>query len=81
MYFYISRMVVWLLYLLNHYVLLIFFFSFFKGFAIFCGLGIHNTQMYEKASLMLARQKLNMEVCLKSLDNCYFKLFPRNRES
>jgi len=34
----------------------------FEGFAIFCGLGIHNTQMYEKASLMLARQKLNMEV-------------------
>jgi len=34
----------------------------FEGFAIFCGLGIHNTQMYEKAALMLARQKLNMEV-------------------
>jgi len=34
----------------------------FEGFAIFCGLGIHNTQMYEKASLMLARQKVNMEV-------------------
>lgn len=34
----------------------------FEGFSIFCGLGIHNTQMFEKASIMLARQKVNMEV-------------------
>lgn len=33
-----------------------------EGFTTFCGLGIHNTQMYEKAALMLARQKLNMEI-------------------
>lgn len=34
----------------------------FESFTIFCGLGIHNTQIYEKAKLMVARQKVNMEV-------------------
>lgn len=34
----------------------------FEGFATFCGLGIHNTQMYEKAAMLVARQKVNMEV-------------------
>jgi len=34
----------------------------FEGFTTFCGLGIHNTQMYEKAAVLLARQRVNMEV-------------------
>ncbi|XP_065649582.1 cGMP-specific 3',5'-cyclic phosphodiesterase isoform X2 [Hydra vulgaris] len=34
----------------------------FEGFVIFCGLGIHNTQMYEKATMLIARQKVNTEI-------------------
>lgn len=34
----------------------------FESFTTFCGLGIHNTQMYEKAAILLARQRVNMEV-------------------
>ncbi|XP_033121082.1 cGMP-specific 3',5'-cyclic phosphodiesterase-like, partial [Anneissia japonica] len=34
----------------------------FEAFAIFCGLGIHNTQMYEKATLLMAKQKVAIEV-------------------
>ncbi|XP_071946809.1 cGMP-specific 3',5'-cyclic phosphodiesterase-like isoform X2 [Antedon mediterranea] len=34
----------------------------FETFAIFCGLGIHNTQMYEKATLLMAKQKVAIEV-------------------
>ena len=32
----------------------------FEGFAVVCGLGLHNTQMYEKTNQMLAKQKVNM---------------------
>ncbi|KFB44690.1 AGAP004119-PA-like protein [Anopheles sinensis] len=34
-----------------------------KAFAIFCGLGIHNTQMYESACKLMAKQKVALE-CL-----------------
>jgi cGMP-specific 3',5'-cyclic phosphodiesterase len=37
--------------------------SLFKAFAIFCGLGIHNTQMYENACKLMAKQKVALE-CL-----------------
>ncbi|XP_028390935.1 cGMP-specific 3',5'-cyclic phosphodiesterase-like isoform X2 [Dendronephthya gigantea] len=36
--------------------------SLFEGFAIFCGIGIHNTNMYEKTSKLLAKQMVAMEV-------------------
>lgn len=32
--------------------------SIFEAFAIFCGLGIHNTQMYENACKLMAKQKV-----------------------
>ncbi|KAK9879966.1 hypothetical protein WA026_008477 [Henosepilachna vigintioctopunctata] len=35
----------------------------FEAFTIFCGLGIHNTQMYENACKMMAKQKVALE-CL-----------------
>ena len=36
-----------------------------QAFAIFCGLGIHNTMMYEQACKLLAKQTVAMEVsCL-----------------
>lgn len=35
----------------------------FEAFAIFCGLGIHNTQMYENACKLMAKQKVALE-CL-----------------
>ncbi|XP_029206417.2 cGMP-specific 3',5'-cyclic phosphodiesterase-like [Acropora millepora] len=34
----------------------------FEAFAIFCGLGIHNAQMYEQACKLLAKQSVAMEV-------------------
>lgn len=34
-----------------------------EAFAIFCGLGIHNTQMYENACKLMAKQKVALE-CL-----------------
>lgn len=37
--------------------------SIFEAFAIFCGLGIHNTQMYENACKLMAKQKVALE-CL-----------------
>lgn len=37
--------------------------SLFEAFAIFCGLGIHNTQMYENACKLMAKQKVALE-CL-----------------
>ncbi|XP_046433336.1 cGMP-specific 3',5'-cyclic phosphodiesterase [Neodiprion pinetum] len=37
--------------------------SIFEAFAIFCGLGIHNTQMYESACKLMAKQKVALE-CL-----------------
>ncbi|XP_036356755.1 dual 3',5'-cyclic-AMP and -GMP phosphodiesterase 11 isoform X1 [Octopus sinensis] len=35
---------------------------FFEAFAIFCGMGIDNTQMYEKAVKAIARQQVSLEV-------------------
>ncbi|CAG5075090.1 5'-cyclic phosphodiesterase (Drosophila willistoni) [Cotesia congregata] len=35
--------------------------SIFEAFAIFCGLGIHNTQMYESACKLMAKQKVALE--------------------
>lgn len=37
--------------------------SIFEAFAIFCGLGIHNTQMYENTCKLMAKQKVALE-CL-----------------
>lgn len=37
--------------------------SVLEAFAIFCGLGIHNTQMYENACKLMAKQKVALE-CL-----------------
>lgn len=37
--------------------------SIIDAFAIFCGLGIHNTQMYENACKLMAKQKVALE-CL-----------------
>ncbi|KAG5672291.1 hypothetical protein PVAND_002428 [Polypedilum vanderplanki] len=37
--------------------------SIFEAFAIFCGLGIHNTTMYESACKLMAKQKVALE-CL-----------------
>lgn len=37
--------------------------SILEAFAIFCGLGIHNTQMYENACKLMAKQKVALE-CL-----------------
>lgn len=34
----------------------------FEAFAIFCGMGIHNTQMYEKAMKAIAKQRVTLEV-------------------
>lgn len=34
----------------------------FEGFGIFCGMGIHNTQMYERAIKAMAKQKVTLEV-------------------
>ncbi|KXJ28648.1 cGMP-specific 3',5'-cyclic phosphodiesterase [Exaiptasia diaphana] len=36
--------------------------SLFEAFAIFCGLGIHNTMLYEQACKLLAKQSVAMEV-------------------
>ena len=35
----------------------------FEAFAIFCGIGIHNTKMYEGAVKMMAKQKVALD-CL-----------------
>ena len=32
--------------------------SLFEAFAIFCGIGIHNAQMYDSACKMMAKQKV-----------------------
>lgn len=37
--------------------------SILEAFTIFCGLGIHNTQMYENACKLMAKQKVALE-CL-----------------
>ena len=34
----------------------------FEAFALFCGLGIHNTQMYENAVRAMAKQQVAIEV-------------------
>ena len=39
-------------------------FVFLQAFAIFCGLGIHNAQMYEQACKLLAKQTVAMEVLI-----------------
>lgn len=36
--------------------------NFLEAFAIFCGMGIHNTNMYEKAVTAMAKQKVTLEV-------------------
>ncbi|XP_020283461.1 dual 3',5'-cyclic-AMP and -GMP phosphodiesterase 11 isoform X2 [Pseudomyrmex gracilis] len=36
--------------------------NFVEAFAIFCGMGIHNTHMYEKAVIAIAKQTVTMDV-------------------
>lgn len=36
--------------------------NFVEAFAIFCGMGIHNTHMYEKAVIAMAKQNVTLEV-------------------
>ncbi|XP_044758218.1 dual 3',5'-cyclic-AMP and -GMP phosphodiesterase 11 isoform X2 [Coccinella septempunctata] len=36
--------------------------NFVEAFAIFCGMGIHNTHMYEKAVIAIAKQSVTLEV-------------------
>ncbi|EGI67624.1 Dual 3',5'-cyclic-AMP and -GMP phosphodiesterase 11 [Acromyrmex echinatior] len=36
--------------------------NFVEAFAIFCGMGIHNTHMYEKAIIAMAKQSVTLEV-------------------
>ncbi|CAG0902241.1 unnamed protein product [Darwinula stevensoni] len=36
--------------------------NFLEAFAIFCGMGIHNTQMYEQAMTAIAKQEVTLEV-------------------
>lgn len=37
--------------------------QFLEAFAIFCGLGIQNTQMYETVERAMAKQEVTLEVC------------------
>lgn len=36
--------------------------NFVEAFAIFCGMGIHNTHMYEKAIVAMAKQSVTLDV-------------------
>lgn len=36
--------------------------NFVEAFAIFCGMGIHNTNMYEKAITAMAKQSVTLDV-------------------
>lgn len=36
--------------------------NFVEAFAIFCGMGIHNTHMYEKAITAMAKQSVTLDV-------------------
>lgn len=36
--------------------------NFVEAFAIFCGMGIHNTHMYERAVVAIAKQNVTLEV-------------------
>ncbi|CAG7733848.1 unnamed protein product [Allacma fusca] len=36
--------------------------NFVEAFSIFCGMGIHNTRMYEKAVMAMAKQRVTLEV-------------------
>lgn len=36
--------------------------NFVEAFAIFCGMGIHNTHMYERAVVAIAKQSVTLEV-------------------
>lgn len=54
-------------YVLNSFSLLLQNFTrndenFVEAFAIFCGMGIHNTHMYEKAIVAMAKQSVTLEV-------------------
>ena len=50
----------------------------FEAFAIFCGIGIHNTKMYEGACKLMAKQKVALD-CLSyhaaANDQVGFKFF------
>ena len=36
--------------------------NFVEAFAIFCGMGLHNVRMYEKACIAMAKQQVTLEV-------------------
>lgn len=41
--------------------------NFVEAFAIFCGMGIHNTHMYEKAITAMAKQSVTLDVSKHNL--------------
>lgn len=41
--------------------------NFVEAFAIFCGMGIHNTHMYEKAITAMAKQSVTLDVSILSM--------------
>ncbi|XP_014270796.1 dual 3',5'-cyclic-AMP and -GMP phosphodiesterase 11 isoform X2 [Halyomorpha halys] len=49
--------------------------NFVEAFAIFCGMGIHNTHMYEKAVIAMAKQTVTLDVlsyhATATLDDAY----------
>ena len=36
--------------------------NFVEAFGIFCGMGLHNVRMYEKACIAMAKQQVTLEV-------------------
>lgn len=53
--------------------------NFVEAFAIFCGMGIHNTHMYEKAITAMAKQSVTLDVSLSLIRNgikCTFSVYP-----
>lgn len=46
--------------------------NFVEAFAIFCGMGIHNTHMYEKAITAMAKQSVTLDVSILSHPIVYF---------
>lgn len=47
--------------------------QFLEAFALFCGLGIQNTQMYEAVERAMAKQEVTLEV--SSTFNSFYSMF------
>ena len=52
----------------NKLVVLTSFFVFPQAFAIFCGLGIHNTMIYDQMAKAKAKQQVAIEVSHKATE-------------